>query len=91
MLKRKKKGTTTFLNTYLPSLLPPIGGFIGQCSIGIYPMTFSQVLVDTTAIDQLAEGMLGFSDDAQELLSQTEMTTLFIPGITHTKSLTLNH
>jgi len=43
-------------------------------------MTFSQVLIDTTAIDQLAEGMLGFSDDAQELLSQTEMTTLFISG-----------
>ena len=43
-------------------------------------MTFSQVLIDTTGIDQLAEGMLGFSDDAQEVLSQTVMTTLFISG-----------
>ena len=43
-------------------------------------MTFSQVLIDTTGIDQLAEGMLGFSDDAQELLSESMMTTLFISG-----------
>ena len=43
-------------------------------------MTFSQVLIDTTAIDQLAEGMLGFSDGAQELLSELMMTTLFISG-----------
>ncbi len=49
-------------------------------------MTLSQVLIDTTAIDQLSEGMLGFSDDAQELLSQTEMTTLFISGASSTSN-----
>ena len=50
-------------------------------------MTFSQVLIDTTAIDQLAEGMLGFSDGAQGLLSQAEMTsTLFLNGVTSNSS-----
>ena len=49
-------------------------------------MTFSQVLIDTTGIDQLAEGMLGFSGDAQEVLSQTVMTTLFISGASSTSN-----
>ena len=74
------RGTKSTLLTHIPPKLPPIGGFIDQCPFGINPMTFSQVLIDTTGIDQLAEGMLGFSDGAQELLSESMMTTLFISG-----------
>jgi len=72
------RGTKSTLLTHIPPILPPIGGFIDQCPFGINPMTFSQVLIDTTGIDQLAAGMLGFSDESQEISSEVMTSTLFL-------------
>ena len=43
-------------------------------------MTMSIVPIDQQGIDNLAEGMTGFSDAAADELSQTMMTSLFIVG-----------
>lgn len=43
-------------------------------------MTMSIVPIDQQGLDNLAEGMTGFSDAAADELSQTMMTSLFIVG-----------
>jgi len=47
---------------------------------GINQMTFSTVAIDPTGVDQLANGLTGFSDEAEKLLRNSMMTTIFIGG-----------
>ena len=43
-------------------------------------MTYATVPVDEQGFDQLAQGLTGFSDQAQDELRKSMMTTIFISG-----------
>lgn len=43
-------------------------------------MTFATTPVDPAGFDQLADGLTGFSDEAQDQLRKSMMTTIFVSG-----------
>ena len=65
---------------------PPNGGFFSWCShsrerpLIDSSMTLSVIPVDQQGIDNLAEGLTGFSDAGSDELQQSMMTSLFITG-----------